>query len=112
MALQGAVQQPLRAWHLPDQPIGADENIARKDVTVVGGKVYLTRQQVPLHYPISEHTLAKLASDKRGPRFFKPTDKAVYLPANIEAWIEAAAVCRSPTWRRQKHSPRRAPQSL
>tara|TARA_R110002049_G_scaffold218404_1_gene390010 strand:- start:116890 stop:117294 length:405 start_codon:yes stop_codon:yes gene_type:complete len=69
------------------------ENSARNDAfIVVGGKVYLTRRQVPQHYPISEHTLAKLASERQGPRFFKPTDKALYLPADIEAWIEAAAV--------------------
>lgn len=73
----------------PDQPTSAD---APDYVTVFGGKVYLTRKQVPLHYPISEHTLAMLASEKRGPTFYKPTDKALYLPAKIEAWIEASAV--------------------
>lgn len=55
-------------------------------------KTYLTRAEVAERYPISVHTLAKLASQMRGPRFFKPTDKALYLPADIEAWIEAAAV--------------------
>ena len=78
---------------LPDQPTSDDADIAPKQhVTVFGGKVYLTRKQVPLHYPISEHTLAMLASKGRGPRFFKPTDKALYLPADIESWIEASAV--------------------
>lgn len=77
---------------LPDQPTNDDADIAPKHVTVFGGKVYLTRKQVPLHYPISEHTLAMLASKRRGPRFFKPTDKALYLPADVEAWIEASAV--------------------
>jgi hypothetical protein len=61
-------------------------------LTVLAGKTYLTRRQVAQIYPISEHTLAKLASLRQGPRYFKPTDKVLYLPADIEAWIEAAAV--------------------
>lgn len=77
---------------LPDQPTSDDAGIAPKHVTVFGGKVYLTRKQVPLHYPISEHTLAMLASKKQGPKFYKPIDKALYLPADLEAWIEAAVV--------------------
>lgn len=77
---------------LPTQQASAGTDIAQEKVTLLGGKVYLTRRQVPLHYPVSEHTLAMLASKGRGPRFFKPTDKALYLPADIEAWIEAAAV--------------------
>lgn len=78
---------------LPDQSTHADAHATPKNyVTVFGGKIYLTRQQVPLHYPISEHTLAMLASKKRGPTFYKPTDRALYLPADIETWIEAAAV--------------------
>lgn len=77
----------------PDQPLNTGPDAAGfKHVTIFGGKVYLTRRQVPQHYPISEHTLAKMASERRGPRFYKPTDKALYLPADIEAWIEAAAV--------------------
>jgi len=55
-------------------------------------KVYLTRAEVAERYPISQHTLAQLASAQKGPRFFKPTDKALYLAEDIEAWIEAAAV--------------------
>lgn len=76
----------------PAQPASDDADIAPKHVTVLGGKVYMTRRQVALHYPISEHTLAMQASKRRGPRFFKPTDKALYLPADIEAWVEASAV--------------------
>ena len=77
----------------PDQPTSDDADIAPKQhVTMLAGKVYLTRRQVPLHYPISAHTLAMLASKGRGPRFFKPTDKALYVPADIESWIEASAV--------------------
>lgn len=76
----------------PDLPTSAGADTALKHVTVFAGKVYLTRKQVARYYPISEHTLAKLASEGRGPRFFKPIDKALYLPADIEAWIEAAAV--------------------
>lgn len=53
---------------------------------------YLTRSQVAESYPISVHTLAKLASQSKGPRFFKPTDKCLYLAEDIEAWIEAAAI--------------------
>ena len=76
-----------------DHTVSEGENTAHKDGFIVfRGKVYLTRRQVAQHYPISEHTLAKQASTRRGPRFFKPTDKALYLPADIEAWIEAAAV--------------------
>lgn len=53
---------------------------------------YLTRLQVAEHYPISVHTLAKLASTGKGPRFYKPTDKCLYRPEDIEAWIEASIV--------------------
>jgi hypothetical protein len=53
---------------------------------------YLTRRQVSQLFPISMHTLAKLASQGKGPRFFKPTDKCLYLAEDIEAWIEAAAI--------------------
>lgn len=53
---------------------------------------YLTRAQVAEHYPISVHTLAKLASNGKGPRFYKPTDKCLYRPADVEAWIEASVV--------------------
>ena len=58
-------------------------------------KVYLTRPEVAERYPISIHTLAKLASQGKGPRYFKPTDKCLYRPEDIEAWIEAAAVLPS-----------------
>lgn len=53
---------------------------------------YLTRAQVAEHYPISAHTLAKLASEGKGPRFYKPTDKCLYRPEDIEAWIEASVI--------------------
>lgn len=53
---------------------------------------YLTRTQVAEHYPISPHTLAKLASTGKGPRFYKPTDKCLYRAEDIEAWIEASVV--------------------
>jgi hypothetical protein len=53
---------------------------------------YLTRTQVAERYPISAHTLAKLASTGKGPRFYKPTDKCLYRPEDIEAWIEASVV--------------------
>lgn len=56
---------------------------------------YLTRSEVAERYPISVHTLAKLASQGRGPRYFKPTDKCLYRPEDIEAWIEAAAIMPS-----------------
>lgn len=59
-------------------------------------RTYLTRAQVAERYPISVHTLAKLASDGKGPRFYKPTDKCLYRPEDIEAWIEAAAVMPAP----------------
>jgi len=55
-------------------------------------QIYLTRRQVSQMYPISVHTLAKLASEGRGPVFFKPTDKALYRPQDVEKWIEAAPV--------------------
>lgn len=41
-------------------------------------------------YPISESTLARLASQGRGPVFHKPTDKVLYKPQDVEQWIEAA----------------------
>jgi hypothetical protein len=53
---------------------------------------YLTRAQVAELYPISAHTLAKLASNGKGPRFYKPTDKCLYRPEDIEAWIEASVI--------------------
>ena len=53
---------------------------------------YLTRRQVAERYPISEHTLAKLASAGRGPLYYKPTDKALYKVVDIEAWITASVV--------------------
>jgi hypothetical protein len=52
---------------------------------------YLTRRQVAERFPIS-HTLAKLAANGRGPRFYKPTDKVLYRLDDIEAWIEAAII--------------------
>lgn len=55
-------------------------------------RTYLTRAQVAELYPISAHTLAKLASEGKGPRFYKPTDKCLYRSEDVEAWIEAAAV--------------------
>ena len=99
---------------LPDQPFNTGQEIAgAKHVTVFGGKVYLTRRQVPQHYPISEHTLAKMASQGRGPRFYKPMDKALYLPADIEGWIEAAAVVpRAESAPHNKLAPVRAPKSV
>ena len=59
-----------------------------QDVT----QIYLTRRQVAEIYPVSEHTLASLASRGLGPIFFKPIDKALYRAQDIEAWIEAAVV--------------------
>lgn len=55
-------------------------------------QIYLTRRQVAELYPISEHTLAALASKGLGPPFFKPTDRALYRAQDVEAWIEAAIV--------------------
>ena len=55
-------------------------------------QIYLTRRQVAELYPISEHTLAALASKGLGPPFFKPTDKVLYRSQDVEAWIEAAIV--------------------
>lgn len=55
-------------------------------------QLYLTRRQVAERYPISEHTLAKMASTGRGPRYYKPTDKVLYRPEDIEAWIDASVV--------------------
>ncbi len=53
-------------------------------------QTYLTRKQVAEIYPISANTLATLASQGRGPVFYKPTDKALYKPEDIEKWIEAS----------------------
>ena len=60
-------------------------------------QTYLTRRQVAELFPISEHKLASLASRGLGPIFFKPIDKALYRPQDIEAWIEAARVTNQPT---------------
>jgi hypothetical protein len=68
---------------------------------------YLTRAEVAERYPISSHTLAKLASQGKGPRFYKPTDKCLYRPEDIEAWIEAAVVL--PVAPAAGPEPRRAP---
>ncbi len=53
---------------------------------------YLTRQQIAEQYPISAAKLAALANDPRGPRFYKPVDKALYRRDEFEAWIESAVV--------------------
>lgn len=53
-------------------------------------QIYLTRRQVAELYPIAEDTLARLAHQNRGPMFYKPFDKALYKPADIEKWIESA----------------------
>jgi hypothetical protein len=68
---------------------------------------YLTRAQVAERYPISSHTLAKLAAQGRGPRFYKPTDKCLYRPEDIEAWIEASVVLpvSAPTGTEQRPAP-------
>lgn len=55
-------------------------------------QIYLTRRQVSQMYPISESTLARLASRGGGPVFYKPTDKALYRPQDVEQWIQAALV--------------------
>lgn len=71
---------------------------------------YLTRAEVAKRYPISAHTLAKLASQGKGPRFFKPTDKCLYRPEDIEAWILAAVVLpvtvEAPSVASGRHRPR------
>ena len=72
----------------PSGPAGRADHEAGPAVA----RVYLTRMQVAEIYPFSVHTLAALASQGAGPRFYKPTDKALYLPEDIEAWIAAAVV--------------------
>lgn len=57
---------------------------------------FLTRKQVSERYPISEHTLARLASQGRGPVFYKPIDVALYRAEDIDAWIAAAIVTPKP----------------
>jgi len=53
---------------------------------------FLTRRQVAARVQISEHTLAKLASQGRGPVFYKPVDKTLYRLADVEDWIVSAKV--------------------
>lgn len=53
---------------------------------------FFTRRQIAERYPISQHTLAKLASSGRGPRFYKPIDRVLYRLEDIDAWIESSAV--------------------
>lgn len=69
--------------------------ISRRDhkIHIIGHRlmnnepIFITRKEVAKRYPISEHTLAKLASSGRGPRYYKPTDKVLYKPSDVEDWI-------------------------
>jgi hypothetical protein len=56
---------------------------------------FLTRKQVAAVFQISEHTLAKLASQGRGPVYYKPVDKVLYRPEDVETWITSAIVIPS-----------------
>lgn len=56
---------------------------------------YLTRKQVAARFQISEHTLAKLASQGRGPAYYKPIDKVLYRPEDVESWITSSIVLPS-----------------
>ncbi len=56
------------------------------------GETYLTRREAAERFKISVSTLARLASQGRGPVFYKPVDVALYRPEEIEDWIKAAIV--------------------
>jgi hypothetical protein len=61
--------------------------------TMANGEAdFLTRREAAERYKISASTLARLASAGRGPTFYKPTEVALYLPEDVEAWIKAAIV--------------------
>jgi hypothetical protein len=57
-----------------------------------GADIFLTRREAAERYKLSESTLARLASQGRGPVYYKPIDIALYRPADVEAWILAAIV--------------------
>lgn len=90
---------PLKDLDAPENNFTRDEarpaDQESSDSVSATPKIYLTRSEVAQRYPISTHTLAKLASQGKGPRYFKPTDKCLYRPEDIEAWIEAAAIVPS-----------------
>lgn len=81
------------------------ENISAPRPETGVTQAYLTRAQVAALYPISIHTLAALASQGLGPRFYKPTDKALYLARDIEDWIAAAVIVprAAPTSTQEHH---------
>jgi hypothetical protein len=49
------------------------------------GDIFLTRREAAERYKLSASTLARLASQGRGPVFYKPVDVALYRPEDIEA---------------------------
>jgi len=56
------------------------------------GENFLTRRETAERFKLSQSTLARLASQGRGPVYYKPTDVCLYLPEEVEAWIKAAIV--------------------
>jgi Helix-turn-helix domain len=59
-------------------------------------QTYLTRKEVAKKFPITESTLASLAHQGRGPRYFRPTAKVLYRPEDVDAWIAASVVEPAP----------------
>lgn len=55
-------------------------------------KKYLSRREVPNHYPLSFGYLARLASSGRGPQYLIVANKALYRPSDIEEWIESRTI--------------------
>jgi len=55
-------------------------------------KKFLSRKDVPSHYPVSFSYLARLASRGMGPRYHIVANKAQYKPSDIEEWLETTAV--------------------
>lgn len=53
---------------------------------------FLSRKDVPNHYPVSFAYLARLASRGLGPRYHIVANKAQYKPSDIEEWLETTVV--------------------
>lgn len=58
----------------------------------LGGRIerhYLTRQEAAEYIGHSKKTLANWASNRTGPRFIKPSGKALYDVADLDLWASS-----------------------
>ena len=56
---------------------------------------FLTREQLAAKYPIAASTLARLASEGRGPPYYTPIGVVMYDEMEFVAWIRSAKVVPS-----------------